>query len=113
MEKLWSAGFCVLACLIIGLTQVEAQVRGLYPLGISATNSGVTPEPGFSFSSYLAIYTRNKLKGPNGEVTATGKQSVVMDLNTLAWVSKKKILGGAHFSMLASIAFSARSSARR
>ena len=89
--------------MLIGLTQAEAQVRGLYPLGISATNSGVTPEPGFSFSSYLAIYTRNKLKGPHGEVTATGEQSVTMDLNTLGWVSKKEILGGAKFSMLASI----------
>ena len=103
IEKISSAGFCLLACMLIGLTQAEAQVRGLYPLGISATNSGVTPEPGFSFSSYLAIYTRNKLKGPHGEVTATGEQSVTMDLNTLGWVSKKEILGGAKFSMLASI----------
>jgi hypothetical protein len=102
-EKLWPAGFYLFTCMLLGLTQAEAQVRGLYPLGISATNSGVTPEPGFSFSSYLAIYTRNKFKGPNGEVTATGRQSVVMDLNTLAWVSKKQILGGAHFSMMASI----------
>jgi len=103
IEKISSAGFCLLTCMLIGLTQAEAQVRGLYPLGISATNSGVTPEPGFSFSSYLAIYTRNKLKGPHGEVTATGEQSVTMDLNTLGWVSKKEILGGAKFSMLASI----------
>jgi len=103
IEKFSSAGFCLLTCMLIGLTQAEAQVRGLYPLGISATNSGVTPEPGFSFSSYLAIYTRNKLKGPHGEVTATGEQSVTMDLNTLGWVSKKEILGGAKFSMLASI----------
>jgi len=103
IEKISTAGFCLLACILIGLTQAEAQVRGLYPLGISATNSGVTPEPGFSFSSYLAIYTRNKLKGPHGEVTATGEQSVTMDLNTLGWVSKKEILGGAKFSMLASI----------
>jgi len=103
IEKISTAGFCLLACILIGLTRGDAQVRGLYPLGISATNSGVTPEPGFSFSSYLAIYTRNKLKGPHGEVTATGEQSVTMDLNTLGWVSKKEILGGAKFSMLASI----------
>jgi len=103
IRKICFAGFYFLMCVLIELTQADAQVRGLYPLGISATNSGVTHEPGFSFSSYLAIYTRNKLKGPNGEVTATGKQSVVMDLNTLAWVSKKEILGGAHFSMMASI----------
>ena len=103
IRKIVFVGFCCLIYLAVNLTQAEGQVRGLYPLGISATNSGVTPPPGFSFSSYLAIYTRNKLKGPKGEITATGKQSVVMDLNTLAWVSKKEILGGAHFSMMASI----------
>src|SRR6476620_12292409 len=103
IERICSAGLYILAYTLIGFTHAAAQVRGLYPLGISATNSGVTPEPGFSFSSYLAIYTRNKLKGPNGEITATGQQSVVMDLNTLAWVSKKEILGGANFSMMASI----------
>ena len=103
IKKIWSAGFSVFVWVMFGLTHVEAQVRGLYPLGISATNSGVTAPPGFSFSTYLAVYTRSKFKGPNGEVTATGRQSVLMDLNTLAWVSKKKILGGANFSAMASI----------
>src|SRR5436190_5821089 len=103
LERISSAGSCIFACLFIGLIQAEAQVRGLYPLGISATNSGVTPDPGFSLSSYLAIYTRNKLKDAHGHVTATGRQSVVMDLNSLGWVGKKLILGGARFSMIATI----------
>src|SRR6476620_8510276 len=103
IERICSAGLYILAYTLIGFTHAAAQVRGVYPLGISATNSGVTPEPGFSLSSYLAIYTRDKFKGARGEVLATGEQSVTMDLNTLAWVSKKEMLGGARFSMTATI----------
>ena len=80
-----------------------AQNRGVYPLGMSATNSGVTSEPGFAYVNQLLIYSRDKSKGPDGEVLGTGSNSVVMDMNTLAWVSKKKILGGAKFSMTATI----------
>jgi hypothetical protein len=80
-----------------------AQNRGVYPLGMSATNSGVTPEPGFGYVNQLLIYSRDKSKGPDGEVLGTGTNSVVMDMNTLAWVSRKKVLGGARFSMTATI----------
>jgi hypothetical protein len=51
----------------------------------------------------LLIYSRDKSKGADREVLGTGSNSVVMDMNTLAWVSKKKILGGAKFSMTATI----------
>ena len=99
------AAFCGL--LFVG--QAGAQNRGVYPLGMSATNSGVTPDAGFSYSNQLLIYSRDKSKGPNGEVLATGSNSVVMDMNTLAWVSKKKILGGAKFSMTATFPFARNS----
>jgi hypothetical protein len=102
-ERIWSAGLYIVACALIGLTQAQAQVRGVYPLGMSATNSGVTPEPGFSYSNFLGIYTRNKFKGPQGEILATGNQSVVMDMNSLIWVSRKEILSGAKFSMSATL----------
>ena len=93
-----------LAVLVLGLgSQSSAQNRGVYPLGMSATNSGVTPEPGFSYVNQLLIFSRDKSKGPNGEVLATGSNSVLMDMNTVAWVSKKKILGGAKFSMSATL----------
>src|SRR5690242_15103966 len=97
---------CALAAVVCGFVlvgEVRAQNRGVYPLGMSATNSGVTPEPGFSYVNQLLIYSRDKSKGPNGEILATGSNSVVMDMNTLAWVSKKKILGGAKFSMTATL----------
>jgi hypothetical protein len=84
---------------------VPAQVRGVYPLGMSATNSGVTPDSGFSYVNQFLFYSRDQAKGPNGEVLATGQNSVMMDMNTLVWVSKRKInlVGGALFSMSATI----------
>ena len=90
-------------CTFVCLGSVTAQVRGVYPLGMSATNSGVTPAPGFTYSNQLLIYSRDQLKGPDGEVLATGNNSVVMDMNTLAWVSGKEIFGGARFSMSATL----------
>lgn len=82
-----------------------AQVRGVYPLGMSATNSGVTPESGISYVNQFLFYSRDQAKGPNGEVLATGQNSVMMDMNSLVWVSQQKIdaIGGPLFSMSATI----------
>src|SRR3982751_653625 len=80
----------------------NAQNRGVYPLGMSTTNSGVTPGSGFSYVNQLLIYSRGKFKGPNGEILATGNNSVILDMNTIAWVSKRKFLD-AKFSMTATI----------
>ena len=102
-ERIWSVGLYTVACALIGLTQAQAQVRGVYPLGMSATNSGVTPEPGFTYSNFLGIYARDQLRGPHGEILATGNQSVVMDMNSFIWVSRKELLGGAKFSMSATL----------
>ena len=96
MAALW--GICVFPQGV----PIRAQVRGVYPLGMSATNSGVTPEPGFSYSNLLAIYSRDKFVGPQGEPLASGQQSVVMDLNSVVWVSTRRILG-AKFSMSATL----------
>ena len=93
----------ILACVLIAAGQIQGQVRGVYPVGMSATNSGVTPRSGFSYSNLLAIYSRDQFRGPKGEVLATGKQSVVMDLNSIVWVSKQELLGGARFSMSATL----------
>jgi len=94
----------VLVYLLSLPANASAQVRGVYPLGMTATNSGVTSEPGFSYVNQFLIYTRDELKGPNGEVQATGRQSVVMDMNSLVWVTRREILG-AKFSMSATLPF--------
>jgi hypothetical protein len=82
----------------------HAQVRGVYPLGMSATNSGVTPESGFTYANLFLFYARDTLRGTNGEIVATGEQSLMMDMNNFIWVSKKiGILGGAKFSLSATL----------
>ena len=100
-----TASFCVFAAIYTLASSALAQVRGVYPLGMSATNSGVTPEPGISYVNQFLFYSRDQAKGPNGEVLATGQNSVMMDMNSLVWVSKGKIdfLGGPLFSMSATI----------
>ncbi|HKU73419.1 MAG TPA: hypothetical protein VJR02_05835, partial [Pyrinomonadaceae bacterium] len=72
---LFTSVWLVAVCGFVFVGQVGAQNRGVYPLGMSATSSGVTPDPGFSYSNQLLIYSRDKSKGPNGEVLATGSNS--------------------------------------
>src|SRR5215467_2617971 len=97
----WLAVSMLISC--ASSQDLNGQVRGVYPLGMSATNSGVTPSPGFTYVNQLLIYSRNEFRGPNGEVQATGNQSVIMDLNSIVWVSKKEVLGGARFSASATL----------
>jgi len=78
----------------------QAQNRGVYPLGLSAINSGVNAEPGLTYNNSFLFYSRSEQKGANGEVIATGQQSVLLDMNTLLWASTGQIamLAGARFS---------------
>jgi hypothetical protein len=72
---------------------------------MSATNSGVTPESGFTYSNLFLFYSRDTLRDPHGEVLATGQNSVIMDMNSFVWASKRsiRILGGAKFSLSATL----------
>lgn len=81
-------------------TKAPAQNRGVYPLGLSAINSGVSPEPGLTYSDSFLFYSRSEQKGASSEVLATGQHSVLLDMNTLLWASNGEIasLGGARFS---------------
>jgi hypothetical protein len=93
----------ILVFALISVSQIQAQVRGVYPVGMSATNSGVTPRSGISYSNLLAIYSRKEFRGTRGEILVTGGQTVIMDLNSIVWVSGDEILGGARFSMSATL----------
>jgi hypothetical protein len=73
---------------------------------MSATNSGVTPGAGFTYVNQLLFYSRDHAKDDAGDTsTVTGENYVLMDMNTLAWVSKKQFLGGAVFSVAATLPF--------
>jgi hypothetical protein len=93
----WLVSVCLVIAIVALIVPAQAQVRGVYPLGMNATNAGVTPGSGFTYANALLFYSRDRLRGPDGEVLATGRQYVLMDLNTLVWVGDKKIwfLGGA------------------
>ena len=72
--------------------KTEAQSRGVYPLGMSAINSGITPQPGFSYSNQLLFYSRDEIKANDGStLPVKGNNSVLMDLNSLVWVSTAAI----------------------
>lgn len=100
----WSGCFTIIFALIT-VKPARAQNRGLYPLGMSATNSGVTPESGFSYSNQLLFYVRDQAKDNAGRtLPVTGLNTVVMDMNTLTWVTPLKVFG-AKYSAAASLPF--------
>ena len=74
-------------------------------MGMNATNSGGTPEAGITYSNLFVFFSRDEEKGSNGEKLATGQNSIMMDMNTFVWVSKKEVgfLGGAAFSASATL----------
>lgn len=77
---------------------------------MSATNSGVTPQPGFTYVNQLLFYSRDHAKDDSGQtLSITGENYVLMDMNTLAWVSKKTFLGGARLSAAATLPFAKNS----
>lgn len=86
-------------------TSAHAQNRGVYPLGLSAINSGVSAAPGVTYNNSFLFYARDEQKGGDGEVVATGQQAVLLDMNTVLWASSEQIatLGNARFSCAATI----------
>ncbi len=61
---------------------------------------------GFTYSNQLLFYYRNESKDQNGDTKpVTGNNTVLMDMNSIIWVSKRKILGGANYSALATLPF--------
>jgi hypothetical protein len=66
--------------MLIATRPARAQNRGVYPLGMSATNSGITPEPGFTYTNQLLFYARDQAKDNEG------KTLPVTGLNTVVWI---------------------------
>src|SRR4051812_1886863 len=87
-------------------TEAGAQVRGVYPTGMNATNAGVTPDSGFTYSNLFIFNARDESKGRDGEVVATGTNAVMIGLNTFVWVGRGTLLGGARLSATATLLIS-------
>lgn len=103
MSRARLPAIAAVACGFLCAERAGAQVRGVYPLGMSATGSGLVAEPGVTYSNMFLFYSRDKLVDADGAISATGQNSVLMDMNTIAWVSAKRVLGDAKFSMAATI----------
>src|SRR4051812_13514231 len=104
VKRALSTGLAI-AGVLVSSGVVQGQVRGVYPLGMSALNGGVTPEPGFTYSNLFLFYSRDEFKDLRGAVVATGENSVMMDMNSFVYVSKREVrtLGGAVFSFSATL----------
>jgi hypothetical protein len=97
MRQRW-LGIPLAACLVAVPTFVSAQNRGVYPLGMSAVNSGGSRGPGFTYANNLLFYARHQSKDDNGaSLPVTGHNGVLMDLNTLGWQSEE-ILDGVRYA---------------
>src|SRR5581483_9362140 len=99
----------VIAGVWMAAAGTQAQNRGVYPLGMTATNSGVTAAPGFTYSNQLLIYTRDHAKDAGGNTIATGENAVIMDMNTLTWASENHYLFHPRFSAAATLPFARNS----
>jgi hypothetical protein len=101
-----SLGTGLLACVWVLVTPARAhpQSRGVYPLGMTAVGSGVTPEPGFTYANQLLFYSRDESKADDGStLPVSGRNAVIMDMNSFVWVSGWTLLGGAHYSAVATL----------
>jgi hypothetical protein len=76
--------------------RAEAQNRGVYPLGMTATGSGTLPQARFTYANQLVFYSRGEAKDDEGNTLVTGKNSVLMDMNTITWVSGFRVLGASY-----------------
>ena len=102
VRDVWPAVMAIVGMLSMAHV-AEAQVRGVYPTGMSATNAGVMPDAGLTYSNLFIFNARDESKGPDGEVVATGTNAVMIDLNTFVWVSRGTLFGGARFSAAATL----------
>jgi hypothetical protein len=96
----------LVACLCsVGIpARADGQSRGVYPLGMTATGSGITPDPGFTYANQLLFYSRDESKADDGStLPASGQNAVVMDMNSFVWVSDWTLLGGAKYSIVATL----------
>ena len=91
------------ACTLFAFGSAQAQNRGVYPLGMTATSSGVMPAAGFTYSNSFLFYSRNRSVDAEGGVLATGSNSVLMDMNGFVWASSKQVLGGARLAASATL----------
>ena len=96
-------GLLIVASAVPCHAQSLPPLRGVYTPGFNATNSGVMPEPGLTYSNTFMDYSFDQVNcRVCGNISSTFNASVLVDVNVFMWVSKKKILG-ANFGLVAGL----------
>src|SRR3954465_10035501 len=104
MRRLSLAAGLLAAGMLAVPAAADAQSRGVYPLGMTAVGSGTTPDPGFTYANQLLFYARDQSKADDGStLPVNGQNAVIMDMNSFIWVSQWTVLGGAHYSAVATL----------
>jgi hypothetical protein len=99
-------GLLLLASAGPSQAQTLPPLRGAYPPGFNATNSGVMPEPGLTYSNTFMNYSFNQVTCLHcGTIASQFDAAVFVDINVFMWVSKTKILGG-NYALVAGLPFS-------
>jgi hypothetical protein len=94
----------LVVCIDALAAHAYAQSRGVYPLGMTALGSGVTPGPGFTYANQLLFYARDESKADDrSTLPVTGRNAVIMDMNSFVWVGRRTWFGGAHYSAVATL----------
>ena len=103
-RQLSRAAGVLAAGLLVAPAGAHAQSRGVYPLGMTAVGSGLTPDSGFTYANQLLFYARDESKADDGStLPVSGQNAVIMDMNSFVWVSELTFLGGAHYSAVATL----------
>lgn len=80
-------------------------LRGVYSPGFNATNSGVMPDPGLTYSNTFMDYSFDQVNcAVCGGVSNKINVALFADVNVVVWVSKFKILG-ANYGLVAGLPF--------
>jgi hypothetical protein len=83
--------------------QTLTPLRGVYTPGFSATNSGVMPDPGLTYTNTFMDYSFDQVNCPDcGTISQKFNASILIDQNLFMWVFKQKILG-ANFGLVADL----------
>ncbi len=101
-------GLLLLAGTGLCLGQALPPIRGVYPTGFNATNSGVMPEPGLTYANVFIGYSFDQLRSASGAIVAQNNAADFNDINVFEWVTKKKILG-ANYALAALLPFGSSS----
>jgi hypothetical protein len=77
--------------------QAVPPLRGVYSPGFSATNSGVMPSPGLTYSNAFVDYSFDQVNcRVCGNIPGKFTAALFADVNVFFWVSKRKFLGGTY-----------------